>query len=324
LKVQTGAHATRVLIEDGRAIGIEYRTRAGLATARARCEVILSGGAFGSPHLLQLSGIGPAHHLQAFGISVALDAPQVGANLADHFSTTIPFRCTGPITVNDIVNSWVRKVGAGIQYVLFKRGMLSTNGIHGGVFTRTDPTLDRPNLQINTTMWSAHLTAKGMQPHPFPGFTMNPVHLDPDGSGSVRLKSADPLADPEIRQHFLTTRRDVDAMFAGIRIVRAIARQPALAPYVVGEVSPSADAQSDAEIEAFLRAAGGPNLHPVGSCRMGIDDTCVVDPRLRVSGIAALRVADASVMPTLPAGNTNAPAIMIGEKGSAMILADAR
>lgn len=325
LKVATGAHATRVLIENGRAAGIEYRTKAGLQTARARREVIVSGGAFGSPQLLQLSGIGPAAHLRERGIAPLVDLPAVGENLMDHFYISLMFRCTQPITINELANSPLRQLKAGIDYVLFKRGPLASNGIFAGIFTRTDERQDRPNLQVNTNIWTVQSrTAAGMKAHPFPGFTMSPVHLNPRATGTVRLRSADPFADPEIRQNFLTERIDVEAMIAAIKVVRGVAAQPALAPYNAGEISPGADARSDDEIEAYVRANAIANLHPVGSCRMGLGEDAVVDPRLRVRGVKGLRVADASIMPSLPAGNTNAPSIMIGEKCAAMILEDAR
>ena len=325
LHVATRAHATRIVIEDGRATGVEYRTPAGPRSAHARCEIVVAGGAFGSPHLLQLSGIGPGAHLAENGIAVVLDQPMVGAHLMDHFYTSLMFRCTRPITINELANSPLRKLKAGLEYLLFKRGPLASNGIFAGAFTRTDGALDRPNVQINTNIWTvASRDKSGMRAHDFPGFTMSAVHLNPRAHGTVRLKSRDPLADPEIRQNFFRDRVDVDAMIAAVGIVRGIARQPALAPLIAEEISPGADVESDAEIESFLRRSAIANLHPVGSCRMGVDRTCVVDPRLRVNGIVGLRVIDASIMPTLPSGNTNAPAIMIGEKGSAMILEDAR
>jgi choline dehydrogenase len=325
LKIVTDAHATRVLIEGGRAAGIEYRSPAGLMTARARGEVVLSGGAFGSPQLLLLSGIGPGDHLRDLGIPTRLHAPQVGANLADHFCVTLMFSCTNVFTLNDLAGSWFRQMAAGLQWVLFKRGMLASTGIFGGVFTRTDQRFDRPDLQINACLWTVRgRSDKGIERHPHPGISMNSVHLNPSSSGTVRLKSADPLAPPEIRLNFLTTPEDVAAMVAGTRIARAIVGQPAMASYVTGEISPGPDVKTDAEIEAYVRATGIPNLHPVGTCRMGTDDTCVVDPELRVRGVRGLRVADASIMPALPAGNTNAPSIMIGEKASEMILAAAR
>jgi choline dehydrogenase len=287
--------------------------------------VVLSGGAFGSPQLLLLSGVGPADHLRAFGIAPKFDLPPVGDNLADHFQTSVVFRCAKPVTINDVANSPLRRLAAGLQYVLLKGGPLSTNGIHAGIFTRSKPGLERPDVQINVGVWSAGgVRRQGLAPHPFSGFTMSPVHLNPTATGSVRLKSADPMASPEIRQNFFQDRADIEALIAALRIARDVARQPALAPYVAGEIAPGPEAQSDAEIVAYLRATAVANLHPVGSCRMGSDETCVVDPQLRVRGVEGLRIADASIMPTLPAGNTNAPSIMIGEKASAMILADAR
>jgi len=214
---------------------------------------------------------------------------------------------------------------AGVRYLLTKTGPLASNGIFAGVFTRTDASRDRPNLQINTNIWTVESrSASGMKAHRFPGFTMSPVHLDPVATGTVRLKSPDPLADPEIRQNFLRDRGDIDAMVAAVRIVRRIAAQPTLASFVAAEIAPGNGVQDAAEIEAWLRATAIANLHPVGSCRMGGDESAALDPRLRVRGVEGLRVADASIMPTLPAGNTNAPSIMIGEKASAMILEDAR
>lgn len=325
LKVETRAHTTRILMEGTRATGIEYRTAAGPMTARARREVVICGGAFGSPQLLQLSGIGPAAHLRERGITPVLDLPAVGANLMDHFYISLMFRCSRAITINELANSPLRKLKAGMDYVLFNKGPLASNGIFAGIFTRTDDRQDRPNLQVNTNIWTVQSrTASGMKAHPFPGFTMSPVHLNPRASGSVRLRSGDPLADPVIRQNFLSDPVDVAAMISAVKLVRGIAAQPALAPYNAGEISPGADAHSDEEIEAHIRASAIANLHPVGSCRMGTGADAVVDPRLRMHGIAGLRVADASIMPSLPAGNTNAPSIMIGEKCADMILEDAR
>lgn len=325
LRVETGAHAMRVLVENGRACGIEYRGRRGVTQARARREVVVCGGAFGSPQLLQLSGIGPAAHLSENGIAPVVDLPGVGANLMDHFYISLMFRCTQPITINELANSPLKQLKAGIDYVLFNKGPLASNGIYAGIFTRSDERQERPNIQVNTNMWTVESrTAAGMKAHRFPGFTMSPVHLNPRATGSVTLRGPDPFADPVIRQNFLTDRFDVDTMIAAVKLIRRIAAQPALAPWNAGEISPGADARSDAEIEAHVRASAIANLHPVGSCRMGVGEDAVVDPRLRVRGVAGLRVADASIMPSLPAGNTNAPSIMIGEKCAAMMLEDAR
>lgn len=324
LKVVTNAHATKVLTKDGAAVGIEYRTPAGLQRAMAMREVIVCGGAFGSPQLLQLSGIGAAAHLSGHGIETVHDLPGVGANLRDHFYASLMFRCPKPITINDLANSPIRRIWAGMQYVFLKQGPLSGNGIYAGIFARSDASKERPDLQINTNLWSvASRDKSGMKPHPFPGFTMSPVHLDPQSLGSVGLRSADPFAAPEIRMNFFRVPSDITAMINGVRLVRHIASQDALKPFNIGEISASKDAHSDGEIEAYLRETAIANLHPVGSCRMGHDAMAVVDPQLRVRGVRGLRVVDASVMPALPAGNTNAPTIMIAEKASDMVLADA-
>ena len=325
LRIVTDALATKILVEDGRAAGIEYRTPAGPSVARARREIILSGGTLNSPQLLQLSGIGPAEHLLEHGIQPVVDAPQVGSNLNDHFCVSTAYRHARSSSLNQLALSRVKQVAAGIQYVLFRSGPLAANGIYGGIFTRSGPEVDRPNIQVNLCNWSiAGLGPKGPEPHDFPGFSANIVHLNPKCSGTVRLKSADPLAKPEIRQTFLTTQEDIDAMISGIRIVRKIFEQPAFADYNAGEVAPGPDMQSDAQLEKYLRVAATSNLHAVGTCRMGGDEASVVDPHLRVRGVRGLRVADASIMPSVPAGNTNAPTIMIGEKVSEMILEAAR
>ena len=330
LAVRTNAHATRVLVEDGpnggqRASGVEFLCDGALHVAQARGEIIVCGGVYGSPQLLQLSGIGPGAHLREFGVKVVRDMPGVGADLQDHFYVRLAYRCTQPITLNDIANSPVRKLIAGMQYVLFKTGPLTSNGICAGGFARSDQRLERPDIQLNFSVWSfAERTRAGIAPHPFPGFTISAVHLRPDARGSVRLKSPDPLAAPSIRFNFLRTQYDLDALTAGMRLARNITTQPALAPYVAEEILPGAQVASDAEFEATIRRNGISNLHPVGTCRMGVDPEAVCDARLRVNGIAGLRVVDASIMPSVPAGNTNAPTIMIAEKAGDMILADAR
>jgi choline dehydrogenase-like flavoprotein len=192
-------------------------------------------------------------------------------------------------------------------------------------FARSDPRLERPDIQLNFSVWSfAERTSRGVTPHPFPGFTISAVHLRPDARGNVTLKSPDPTAAPSIRFNFLKTRYDIDALTAGMRLARKITQQPALAPFVAEELLPGRAVASDAEFEAAIRRNGVSNLHPVGTCRMGSDPAAVCDPRLRVNGVAGLRVVDASVMPSVPAGNTNAPTIMIAEKAADMMLADAR
>jgi choline dehydrogenase len=323
--IVTNAHATRVLIEDGRAVGVEYRTPGGLFTARCRGEVIVSGGVYGSPQLLLLSGLGPADHLAQHGIAAVRDMPGVGSHLHDHFNTYLVWRCSQPVTVNDLAMSGMKKLLAGAQYVFTRSGHLSNAGIYAGALVKSDPRLEQPDLQINMSGWSAlERLRTGIKPHPFSAFTFSPVHLRPEGRGTVRLKSPDPLAPPEIRFNFLASDYDFQALIYGSRLARKIAAQPALKPFVVEEVLPGPHVETDEQLIEEIRVRGVSNLHPVGTCHMGREVDAVVDPRLRVYGIKGLRVADASIMPQVPGGNTNAPSIMIGEKCAAMILEDAR
>jgi choline dehydrogenase len=325
LVVQTHAHATRVLVEGGRAVGVEYRTPRGLRTARASGEVIVSGGAYGSPQLLLLSGIGPAQHLQDMGVTVIHDLPGVGSNLHDHFNTYCTWRISRSISLNELHHSVPRQIVAGLQYVLYRGGPMSGNGLYVGALVRSDERLERPDLQLNISAWSTiDRTRDGIISHPFPGFAISPVHLRPEGRGTVRLKSPDPLAAPEIRFNFLRSDYDMQAVIKGMRIARQIARQHVLQRLVVAETSPGPAVMTDEQLADDVRKRGVSNLHPVGSCGMGHGPGAVVDPRLRVHGIGALRVVDASIMPSIIAGNTNAPTIMIAEKASAMILEDAK
>ncbi|HEX3535442.1 MAG TPA: GMC family oxidoreductase N-terminal domain-containing protein [Stellaceae bacterium] len=323
--VATNAHATRVLIENGRAIKVEYRTPQGVFEARALGEIIVSGGVYGSPQLLQLSGIGPAELLRQHGIEVVRDLPAVGGNLHDHFNTYLVWRCSQPVTINDLAMSAARKLQAGVQYALTRSGHLSNAGIYAGAFVKSDPRLETPDLQINMFGWSAlERLRTGIKPHPFSAFTLSPVHLRPEGRGTVRIKSPDPLAPPAIQFNFLASEYDFQALIYGARLARKIAAQPALQPFVVEEVIPGPQCETDEQMREEIRLRGVSNLHPVGTCRMGRGVDCVVDPQLRVYGVAGLRIADASIMPQVPGGNTNAPSIMIGEKCAQMILVDAQ
>ncbi len=324
LVVTPNAHATRILIEDGRAVGVEYRTPRGLETARATAEVIVSGGVYGSPQLLLLSGIGPGAHLQEMGIPVVRDLAPVGANLHDHFNSYVAWRSAKSGTLNDLALSPMRKVAAGIQYALGRNGPLSSISTLAGILARSDPRFDRPDLQLNIFLWSIESRDRtGIHAHKWPGFTISPVHLRPEGRGKLSLKSPDPLAPPKIEFKFLETGYDIDAMLYGMRLARKIAEQPALRPYIAEEVQPGPKIISDEALIEDLRNRGVSNLHPVGTCRMGTGPDAVVDARLRVHGIRGLRVADASIMPQVVGGNTNAPSIMIGEKCAAMTLEDA-
>lgn len=320
LTIATSAHATRLLIEDGRCVGVEYATPNGRVEARCRREVIVSGGVYGSPQLLMLSGLGPAEHLKQHGIAVVRDMPGVGSHLHDHFNTYVAYKCAQPVTMNDLVNSLPRRILAAAQYALGRTGPLASMGLYVGAMVRSDRRLERPDLQINMFAWAIkERNRNGVVAQPFSAFGLSPVHLRPDGRGTVRLKSANPMAAPEIRFNFLKSASDYQALIAGMRICREIARQPALEPFVVEEILPGPQVVEEADLKADIRARGVSNLHPVGTCRMGraVDD--VVDPQLRVYGIEGLRVADASIMPSIVAGNTNAPSIMIGEKCADMV-----
>lgn len=323
LTVLTNAHATRVLIEDGKAIGIEFCTPQGLSTAQAKGEVILSCGAIGSPQLLLLSGIGPGQHLFDMKIPVAHELPGVGANLQEHFSLSCAWRINRRLSLNILHRSTPHQLLAGLRYVLYRGGPLASNGIYVCAFVRSDARLDRPDLQLSM---SAHSTLsrspKGIVTHPFPAFSISPVHLRPEARGTVRLKSCDPFAQPEIRFNFLRSENDIRAVIAGIRAAREIAGQDALKDLIVEEIRPGASLRTDEQLLDEVRNRGGANMHPVGSCAMGHGPDAVVDPRLRVRGIAGLRIVDASIMPSNVGGNTNAPTIMIAEKASDMILAD--
>lgn len=324
LRIVTRAQVTRIVIKGGMATGVEFAAGGRTHLARVRGEVVISGGVFNSPQILQLSGIGPGELLRGFGIPVLRDAPGVGANMQDHFYVLMVFRCQGVPTLNELATSLPKKVVAALQYALFRKGPLTGHGLNAGLFTRSDPRLDRPDLQISLSTGSTLARDKdGLRVHPFPAFTLSTIHLRPEARGSVRLKSADPLAAPEIRFNFLKSPRDFDAMRTVMRLARRITEQPALKGYVTGELSPGAEIRSDADLDRHIRAHGYSNLHPIGTCAMGTGEGAVVDPELRVRGIGHLRVADVSIMPTIIAGNTNAPAIMIGEKAAAMILEDA-
>ena len=255
-----------------------------------------------------LSGFGPARHLQDVGIPVLRDMPAVGSNLHDHFNTAVSWQCSKAITLNDLETSAIRKAAAGVRYALFRSGPMASNGITAGVFTRSDPRLERPDIQVNLFEWSTQERSRdAVSPHPFPGFTLTPVHLRPEGRGTVRLKSADPFAWPAVLFDYLKTDYDIQAALAGLRLVRRIAEQPALRPYIVDELFPGMKIANDDDLLDYVRRTGVSNQHPTSSCAMGEGPNTVVDPRLRVHGISGLRVADASIMPVVVGGNTNAP-----------------
>ncbi|HUP96079.1 MAG TPA: GMC oxidoreductase, partial [Burkholderiales bacterium] len=320
LTVATDAHATRILFSGKRAIGIEYLQGGTKKTANARGEVLLATGAFGSPQLMQLSGLGPASLLKEFGIPVVADMPGVGANLQDHYNGKLVFECTEDFTLNDVVASPLRKLREGLRYYISRRGFLTMGASTATGFVSTDSSVSRPDVQIGLVVYSTDKFGDTL--HPFSGFTMLVRLLKPESRGTVLIKSADPLEAPSIRPNYLSTPKDCDILVAGMKIARELVDAAPLRRYVARAHEPAQPFTHDEEWLQYLRARGGISFHPVGTCRMGTDADAVVDERLRVRGIEALRVIDASIMPTLVSGNTNAPTIMIGEKGADMILAD--
>ncbi|MGJ5040245.1 MULTISPECIES: GMC family oxidoreductase [unclassified Bradyrhizobium] len=322
LHVETDALAQRILFEGRRARGVTFSQRGRMRTARARKEILVSSGAYNSPQLLQLSGVGPAELLKQHGLDVVLDAPGVGSDLQDHLQVRIVMRCSQRITLNDIVNNPVRKVLAGVRYAAFRNGPLTIAAGTAGAFFKTDPRLASPDIQIHFIPFSTD--KMGEKLHTFSGFTASVCQLRPESRGSLRIRSADPTVPPEIRINYLASETDRRANIEGLRILRKILAAPALKPYVSDEAYPGSKIVSDDDILAYCRQTGSTIYHPTSTCRMGTDAAAVVDQRLRVRGVDGLRVVDASIMPDLVSGNTNAPVIMIAEKASDMILQDAR
>jgi choline dehydrogenase len=322
LHIETSALAERILFEGRRAAAVTYRSSGVLRTARAKKEILVAGGAYNSPQLLQLSGIGPADLLRQHGIEVVLDAAGVGHDLQDHMQVRVVMRCSQAITLNDIVNNPIRRVMTGLRYAAFRSGPLTIAAGTSGAFFRTNPRLATPDIQIHFLPFSTD--KMGEKLHPFSGFTASVCQLRPESRGSLRIRSADPAAPPEIRVNYLASEVDRTTNVEGLKILRKILRAPALEPYVAEEVDPGDKVTSDEALLAYCRARGTTIYHPTSTCRMGNDPLAVVDQRLRVRGIEGLRVVDASVMPDLVSGNTNAPVIMIAEKASDMILQDAR
>jgi len=321
LKVVPHALATRVLIEGRRAVGVEYLQGDVAHVAPAR-EVILSGGAFNTPQLMQLSGLGPAPLLRAHGIAVAADMPGVGADLQDHFHARMVYRCRQPVTVNDLLARKHRGLLAALNYACTRRGLLAMGAAYAGGFFRSDETAATPDVQCHIMLFSGDTIAPPL--HPFSGISCPLIVLRPESRGHVRIKSADPRAAPAIQPRYLSAAKDRAVMVAGLRALRQIIAAPALAPFIAAEHDPGAACASDDDLLAFARHKGSTVYHPTSTCRMGDDPTAVVDTRLHVRGMENLRIVDASVMPALVSGNTNAATLMIAEKAADMILADAR
>ena len=322
LRVVPDALATRILMDGRRAVGVEYRAGGTTHVAQAGREVILAAGAFGSPQIMQLSGLGPAALLREHGVPVVADLPGIGEDLQDHFQVRLQYRCTEPITMNDVINDWRQRMLAGLRYMLLRKGLLTIGAGYAGGFFRTDPALATPDVQVHFIIFSAEKIGANL--HPFPGFIASVCQLRPESRGHVRIKSADPAAAPAIQPLYMSARSDRDTTLAGIRLLRRIMGQAAMRRYIAEERLPGPRCRSDAEMLAYARETGTTIFHPTSTCRMGQDARAVVDERLRVRGIEGLRVVDGSVMPTVVSGNTNAAIVMIGEKGADMILQDAK
>ncbi|MEL7543290.1 MAG: GMC family oxidoreductase N-terminal domain-containing protein, partial [Pseudomonadota bacterium] len=322
LEIVTKAQAQRLVIKDGQVCGVIYRKGGEDFTVTARREVVLASGAIGSPQLLMVSGIGPGAHLSDFGIDVVGDLSGVGKNMQDHLQTRMVFKTKKPITLNDQVNHPVKKVLMGIEYMLKRTGPLTMGASQVCAFVRTRPDLIAPDIQFHVQPLSADKPGDGA--HKFSAFTSSTCQLRPESRGEILLKSPDPMVYPALHPNYLSTQLDCETQVEGMKWSRRLAATRALEPLISDEHLPGRHIQTDEELLQAARDISQTIYHPTSTCKMGNDPASVVDERLRVHGVAGLRVADASIMPTIVSGNTNAPTIMIGEKASAMMLDDAK
>jgi len=320
LTVATKAHVERLCFDARRATGVVYRQSGRRTSVLAQQEVILSAGAIGSPQLLQLSGVGPGELLQRFGIPVVHALPGVGRNLQDHLQTRSVYKCLRP-TLNDDVNNPLRKMLIGLEYILFRTGPMSMGASQVAAFAKTDPMLETPDIQFHFQPLSADKPGSGL--HRYSAFTSSVCQLRPESRGSIAIRSPDASIYPEIHPNYLSTSTDQRITVAGMKLSRRICSSAAMVPFVDEELLPGPHVQGDEALLECAREIGQTIYHPVGTCKMGSDTEAVVDERLRVRGIDRLRVVDASIMPAITSGNTNAPTIMIAEKAADMILDDA-
>ena len=310
LRVETGAHVTSLVFEGRKAVGVRYRN----TEVKARREVILAAGALQSPQLLQLSGIGPGEVLQRHGIPVVAELPGVGANLQDHLALRLLYKCTKPVTTNDDLRNLWRKARTGLRYLLFRSGPMAIGVMTGGLITKVMPDARTPDMQVFISTVSAE--QRGANPHPWSGFTLVYYPMRPTSRGTVEIHSRDALEPPSMKPNYLSTDHDRRMMVEGARLVRRLAATRALSPNVLEEYSPGPAARTDEEILDAVRNSGSSGYHPCSTCAIG----SVVDSQLRVRGVEGLRVIDASVMPSVVSGNTNAATIMLAEKGADHIL----
>lgn len=320
LCVITGALVHRVIIKNQVATAILYERGGIRRIAEAEGEIILSAGAVHSPHILALSGIGPAGQLANLGIEIVNDAPGVGENLQDHLQARTVYASTQP-TLNNEVNNPLLKMRIGLEYALNRSGPMAMGASQLCIFARTDDLLDTPDIQFHIQPLSSDEPGKGL--HRYAAFTASVCQLRPESRGRIEIKSPDPRTAPAIHPNYLAAAKDQQVIVAGMKMARRLSQTAPLSRFVKAELDPGPGIETDAQLLDHARNSATTIYHPVGTCKMGIDPLAVVDPRLRVRGVSKLRVADASIMPTIISGNTNAPAIMIGEKAAAMILEDA-
>ncbi len=321
LQVVSRAQVTKLVLEGSRVIGVEYLKGKSRVNLNASHEVILSAGAIGSPQILQLSGIGAADLLNKVGISVVKDLPGVGQNLQDHLQIRLVFK-TSQRTLNDEVNSLLKQAWVGLRYIFTRTGPLTLAASQVAIFTKSKPSVDRPDIQFHMQPLSADKPGNGA--HKFSAFTSSVCQLRPYSRGYLEIKSNDPLEYPLIHPNYLSEKHDHRVVIDAIKVARKIAEADALAPHIIDEYVPGRQYQTDDELLDAARLYSQTIYHPVGTCKMGHDDMAVVDDRLRVHGIEGLRVVDASIMPEIVSGNTNAPTIMIAEKAADMIKQDAQ
>ena len=315
LSVITGAIVDRVLIEDGQARGVVYRLGGAEHTLHAGGEVIVSAGTIQSPAILMRSGIGPGPHLKAMGVDVRKDAPEIGRNVQEHASVHSS-RFVRVSTYNAVRNPF-QLAAEGLNYILFRRGMLATAAVHAMAHARSRPDMPYPDIKLSLLPFCND--AEKMRPHAMSGITVSINNMAPKTRGEILLRSLSPQDKPIINYRMYEHAEDLAVMRAGLKLVERIFDAPPLSSYVTGRNSPSVPVSTDEECDAFIRAHSSIGFHPVSSCRMGADERSVVDPQLRVRGVGRIRVVDASIMPTMPSANTNAPTIMIAEKGAELI-----
>jgi choline dehydrogenase len=324
LSVRTRAFATRVIFDGHRAVGVEFRQDGRIVVARARREVLLSGGVINSPQLLQLSGIGPGDLLAEHGIGVLVENAGVGGNLQDHYAAMVRFRMQQDTPSFNATSRGWRLAGEAVKFLLTRRGLIALGGSHATAFVKSRPEVATPDMQFFMSPATVDFEALAKRGRivleTAPGFTIGGYPMRTDSFGHIRIKSADPAQHPAIVANYLSGAEDQRTIVQVLRWARKVAAQPALAPYYESELTPGADVQTDAQLLDFARAAGSTGYHPVGTCQMGINPRCVVDPTLKVIGVEGLRVVDASVMPRVVSGNTHAATTMIAEKAADMIL----